>query len=200
MDRSCSQLTTAGLAALACCFLTSAPRAAAPAPDRPIISAQAVVATGDIDGDHRADRVYLESGNRASTLRFVLASGVAREAIAVPPDSLTIAALDLDNDHDLDILIVSRSGRLTVLVNHGNGEFWPKELPRAPRVAPASTDSVETIAAATCAATVPPAADGVRILQFGAGRPAHVVTIEVAPGRSPRHSPQHLRGPPSSHA
>ena len=200
---SFGQLTPAHLGALALCVLAPwQPAVARPAahptghPTGLITGTSPVVATGDIDGDHRADRIYLESGGRASTLRFVLASGRPHDAIAVPPDSLTVAALDLDNDHDLDILIVSRSGRLTVLVNRGNGEFWPKDVPVPPRVAPLSTDSVEMIAATTGTVTVPRLADIVRSAPFRAGLAVRHLPIDVAPGRSPPHSSRHLRGPP----
>jgi hypothetical protein len=84
--------------------------------------------TGDFDGDHRPDRIELERGNgQSAILRVRLATSVTR--VQVPNDALTLAAIDLDNDQDLDVLVISRSGRVTILVNQGNGVFWPKALP-----------------------------------------------------------------------
>jgi hypothetical protein len=158
------------------------------------------IAVGDVEGDSATDRVYLEPGRRTATVRFALSGGTALEPVAVPSDSRTIAALDLDNDRDLDVLIVSRSGRLIALFNQGNGEFWPKELPVPNRVAPidgpCGPDAFGACAAGVGAAGPPLAADIVTSRLFTLDVALLHVAATVPAVHSPPRFTQSLRGPP----
>jgi len=106
-----------------------------------------------------------------------------------------IAALDLDDDNDIDLVIVSRSGQWTALINQGNGVFWPKRVPLVPHVAPVrSADTVVAAAGATMRAMAAIVRTCVEV-----HRDSGVLASPAAIGHAPhsRGAPPHLRGPPS---
>jgi hypothetical protein len=153
------------------------------------------VRIGDVDGDGTADRAELERDRYGFALRLSLSGESDPERFPVASDSLTIAALDLDNDNDLDVLVVSRGGRITVFYNQGNGRFWPKELPIPYRVHSAASLGSLTLAVAT---SVPPAPVLSSSDTDAASAPSIARSADTlgAPSTSSR-APVTLRGPPA---
>ena len=113
----------------------------------------------DFDGDGRLDRAFLELAGRAATLRLDFADSTHASAIPLPADALTIAAIDVDDDGDNDVLVVTRSGRLTVLLNEGHGTFLPTKIQLPPQLCKSEfIPATQGVLVATCsAATILPA-------------------------------------------
>jgi hypothetical protein len=94
-------------------------------------------ALGDFDGDHRVDFAVAEPrvlAGRPNSYRVeVRLSGHRISAFDVDmqvPGDLRVAALDIDGDHDLDLIIVTALGRhlVSVWINDGQGVFSQGDL------------------------------------------------------------------------
>jgi len=77
----------------------------------------------DFDGDGQPDEVALEGFGDDSSVRVSVSRDHGQQLLARLPESLTIAAFDYDNDGDIDILITSRSGAVTIWNNDGEARF-----------------------------------------------------------------------------
>ena len=153
------------------------------------------VLVGDVDGDGTADQMDLERDQSGSSLRLTLSSAGNPERFPVTSDSLTIAALDLDNDNDLDVLVVSRDGRIVVFYNQGNGQFWPKELPSPSKVTGVASVGSLTLAAGTDAPRAL-ALSSTRTIAAVDPSTARLSVLGAPPSISSRASVT-LRGPPA---
>jgi hypothetical protein len=82
-----------------------------------------VTLNADFDGDGQLDEVALEGFGDDSSVRVSVSSDRGQRLLASLHESLTIAAFDYDNDGDIDILVTSKSGALTIWNNDGEARF-----------------------------------------------------------------------------
>jgi len=78
-------------------------------------------ATGDFDGDGRADFAGIQDPNGASRLVVSLSSSASRVDMNVTASSIVQG--DIDADGDLDLIAATPAGDLLVFINDGHGHF-----------------------------------------------------------------------------
>lgn len=97
-----------------------------------------VAAIGDLDGDHLPDVASgINTGHTSAGYSYrvdVDLSGKSTQksfsVFSEEPNGLNIQAIDVDGDHDLDLVITSRMSLrpIGVWINDGEGEFTPGDL------------------------------------------------------------------------
>src|SRR5579859_8216007 len=78
-------------------------------------------ATGDFDGDGRADVAAIQDPNGTSHLVVSLSSSASRVDMNVTASS--VVQDDIDADGDLDLVAATPAGDLLVFINDGHGHF-----------------------------------------------------------------------------
>jgi hypothetical protein len=119
------------------------------------------VSLGDLDGDQRADDASVDGSVLTLDLSTTAASP---EHFLISGEYVTVAAIDVDHDGDLDLVVVSTAvssgANVVVLVNDGRAGFQPRTPPVGVHVSDSLGSwplSLSVAAAPGAVAPVPPA-------------------------------------------
>lgn len=89
-------------------------------------------AEGDFDGDGRPDVATIRDTPVGRRIQVGLSGSSITDVTA---NVTSLLAADVDHDGDLDLVAVSRTGRVQVWINDGHGRFTRTPLPETPYVA-----------------------------------------------------------------
>jgi hypothetical protein len=76
---------------------------------------------GDFDGDGRLDVAVIRHDRSGSSIAILLAGSVSRNHL--PADIAGLVPVDIDHDGDLDLVGLTKSGKLVIWLNDGHGRF-----------------------------------------------------------------------------
>jgi hypothetical protein len=101
-----------------------------------IDSRSALTRAVDLNGDGRMDEAVLEAYGADSFVQLAFDRDGTTRFLDVPDDSLTIATVDYDHDGDVDVLVASRTGAVTIWNNDGHANFHKLMRPPPLRIEP----------------------------------------------------------------
>ncbi len=82
-------------------------------------------ATGDFDGDGRADTAQIEQGGARPSISIELSG--SSDVADVKASAAGLIEADVDHDGDFDLVAVTPAGELVILINDGHGRFTRQE-------------------------------------------------------------------------